>query len=267
MGERSIVSPLSSIDWTRPYFAPFAAIGVPLAERIAQGEPVHAALDAAAARLAIPGATGQPLRFVPQQALPPGLPYESHIHDRAEVPTRDNLHDFFNGLIWLHFPQAKAALNRLQAGAIRQQGIGAVRGPLRDAATLFDENAVLFIHAHGDCEQWLRDFRWQQLFVSHRAAWGEQCTVVPFGHALLEKLVSPYKAVTAHAWPIVGDPQQATPARLDVPLAGTLSPDRLSARAFAPLPVLGIPGWCDANAMPGFYDDPAVFRAGRRQRC
>ena len=33
-----------------------------------------------------------------------------------------------------------------------------------------------------------------------------------------------------------------------------------------PLPVLALPGWCDQNRRPGFYDDPAVFRprhAGR----
>nr|WP_265343094.1 MULTISPECIES: DUF3025 domain-containing protein [Burkholderia] len=36
---------------------------------------------------------------------------------------------------------------------------------------------------------------------------------------------------------------------------------------FAPLPVLGVPGWCDANAEAAFYDDPAVFRSVRRSRA
>jgi len=38
-------------------------------------------------------------------------------------------------------------------------------------------------------------------------------------------------------------------------------------RCFAPLPVMGIPGWCDENAEAAFYDDVTVFRPGRRQRC
>lgn len=37
----------------------------------------------------------------------------------------------------------------------------------------------------------------------------------------------------------------------------------LQPKPFAPLPVLGVPGWWAANAEPGFYADPAVFRAPR----
>jgi hypothetical protein len=41
------------------------------------------------------------------------------------------------------FPQAKSALNRLQAAEIARDGIAARRGPLRDAITVFDENGAL----------------------------------------------------------------------------------------------------------------------------
>ena len=30
-----------------------------------------------------------------------------------------------------------------------------------------------------------------------------------------------------------------------------------------PLPVLGVPGWCDANGDPAYYEDVAVFRPAR----
>ncbi|MBN3821090.1 DUF3025 domain-containing protein, partial [Paraburkholderia sp. Se-20369] len=40
----------------------------------------------------------------------------------------------------------------------------------------------------------------------------------------------------------------------------------LTSRDLSPLPVLGVPGWCAENAEPAFYDDPAVFRSGRRAR-
>jgi hypothetical protein len=33
-----------------------------------------------------------------------------------------------------------------------------------------------------------------------------------------------------------------------------------------PLPVLGIPGWAPGNEEPAFYDDTAVFRAGRARQ-
>src|ERR1044072_318265 len=84
----------------------------------------------------------------------------------------------------------------LQAAEIERAGIGATRGPWRDALTLFDENGAVL-----DAPQALwaallaRD--WQRLFVRGRALWREARLLV-FGHALLEKLVAPRKALTAH---------------------------------------------------------------------
>ena len=56
---------------------------------------------------------------------------------------RDKLHDLFNGIVWLRFPQLKRRLNELQAAQIALHGIGATRGAVRDALTLFDENAAV----------------------------------------------------------------------------------------------------------------------------
>ncbi|XQM35197.1 DUF3025 domain-containing protein [Cupriavidus sp. H19C3] len=212
-------------------------------------------------------ARGLPLRFVPQHELPAGIAYESHIFATGAVPTRANLHDTFNALMWRHFPATKRLLNRLQAEEIGRAGVQAGRGGLRDAATLFDENAVVFLYEDAALETALRAFQWETLFVTARAAWGERCAVVPFGHALLEKLVSPYKSVTAHAWPLALSPR-STLAEIDQALAASLqsaSPTLRGGRGFAPLPVMGIPGWCDDNTDPAFYADTSVFRPGRRR--
>ncbi|MGE8354788.1 MAG: DUF3025 domain-containing protein, partial [Microvirgula sp.] len=54
------------------------------------------------------------------------------------VPTREHMHDGLNGLVWQRFARSKARLNAMQAQAIEQAGgVGARRGPLRDALTLF----------------------------------------------------------------------------------------------------------------------------------
>ena len=219
---------MPGIDWTRPWFWPFAASGVALS-----ASDLRAALNEQAQTAGLANANGQPLCFVPQSDLPEGVAYEAHIHATGRVPTRDNLHDAFNALIWLYFPATKAVLNRLQAEAIARDGVLAVRGGLRDAATLFDENAVIFLTEDARLAQALQGFAWRTLFVETRAAWGSRCTVIPFGHALLEKLVQPYKSITAHAWW---------------------------------LPVLGIPGWCEENDAPSFYDNTRVFRPGRQIR-
>ena len=202
------------------------------------------------------------MRFVPQASLPPGVAYEQFIFDTGQVPTRENLHDFFNGLCWRRFPATKQRLNHLQANEIARAGVGAVRGPVRDALTLFDENAAL-LQAPAPLRDALVAREWHQLFVTLRPLWA-QARLVLFGHALLEKLVTPYKSITAHVF------LQAVPQALgndlaawDAWLADALTAPVLAAKPFTPLPVLGVPGWWPANSDPAYYADAGVFRPRR----
>ena len=242
-----------AIDWSAPWLAPWRALGQPLAQQLLQDDPsVHQALQTAAPQ-------GAPVVFVPQSALPEGTAYEQHIWDTRRVPTRDNLHDFFNGLVWLRFPHTKRRLNQLQAQAIAADGVQAVRGPLRDALTVFDENGAA-LQAPEALWDALRARDWQRLFIDLRPLWG-QARLVLFGHALLEKLVSPRKPMVAHVYqaPIA----IKSIANLDAWLAQAVQPQLWAAKPFAPLPVLGVPGWWPANEAPGFYADAQVFRPPR----
>jgi hypothetical protein len=261
------------IDWSCPWLAPLTERG----ERWRQ-----AALDSYSAYLSTlnvdahtdPRVTGRgkPLSFIAQDELPAGASYEGHIAETGCVPTRYNLHDFFNGAIWFQYPRIKAALNAGQAAEIDVLGIGPTRGAARDALTLFDENAILFACADASLAAALRAFDWRTLLVEQRAAWGLRCEVRIFGHALLEKLVAPYKACTGHAWIVEVEPAyfSATDAGrraiLDHAVSERLKSEAISSRYFTPLPVLGVPGWWPENEVPSFYDDPQVFRSGRRSR-
>ena len=103
---------------------------------------------------------------------------------------------------------------------------------------------------------------WQRLFVGLRPLWA-QARVLVVGHALLEKLAAPRKSLTAHVW--AHRCPGGTMAEVDEWLAGQLTADRLAAKPFLPLPVLGIPGWWPGNEDFSFYDDPLVFRPPRGQ--
>lgn len=245
---------LPAIDWAQPWLAPYRAGGEAAMQAIAHGEG-----SVAAALQHIRHASGQVWApdFVGQDALPAGQAYEAHVFRTRTVPTRDNLHDFFNGLVWLAFPQAKRRLNELQAGEIARDGVGATRGPLRDALTLFDENGAL-LDAPPALWRALAARDWHTLFVGERRLWRE-ARLVLFGHALLEKLVTPRKPITAHVLlPLHGE---TGPAALDdAQVAAALDPLRLGRKPFVPLPVLGVPGWCRDNEAAQFYDDPHVFR-------
>jgi len=265
-----MVFPLS-VDWSRPWYAPLRDDGLALAA----ADDWRVALNATAAARGLHSGHGRPLAFVPQQALPPGQAYESFIAAHGQVPTRENFHDAFNALVWLAFPRIKARLNALQAEQIARAGdAGGRRGPLRDAATLFDENAALVVlragAAGGALAQALRAHRWQELLVERAGQFGRDWTVLVFGHALLEKLAAPYKAITAHAWLLSApDAFFALPPRrrrgwLDAAVAARLTA-ALRPADFTPLPLLGLPGW-SADQDAAFYADRAVFRPPRQPR-
>jgi hypothetical protein len=149
-------------------------------------------------------------------------------------------------------------LNFLQAQAIASEGVGATRGPLRDALTLFDEN-VLLLQASDDLWQTLQVRNWKKLFGELRDEW-QSAHIVIFGHALLEKLVTPYKSITAHVFRIASDVDTKDDQALDAWLATNLQPDYLATKPYLPLPVLGIPGWWPENQDLSFYLDTQVFR-------
>ena len=241
------------IDWAAPWFAPWADPGQAVLDAVASGQSLPEALN---------GIGRAPVRFVPQSQLPPGQAYEAFIHTSGQVPTREGLHDFFNALCWMHFPLAKRHMNRLQAAEIGRAGVGARRGPVRDALTVFDENAML-IQCPDALWQALTTHQWQQAFVSARELW-QHSRVWLFGHAALEKLVQPYKSITVHLWRV---DDGVAPTALDAWLARDLTVEKLARKPFSPLPVLGVPGWWPANTHVGFYEDREVFRPLRTGRA
>lgn len=246
---------LPSLDWQHPWLAPFRSHEAQISHALARGQAVAELLNDLAQEQVAAGQAAPSVRFVPQASLPEGRAYEDFIWHERMVPTRDNLHDLFNGLAWLIWPQTKARLNELQAAHIAAEGVGATRGALRDALTLFDENAALML-GPPELLQALQARQWRRLFVDLRPLWA-QARVLLLGHAAQEKLQAPRKPITAHVYlPRAGLPVDG----LDAALAADLVPSHLVAKPYTPLPVLGIPGWWAPNANFSFYDDSQVFR-------
>lgn len=247
---------LDAIDWARPWLAPWRARGEPLARRAMQIGLISALNEAAEAAPELRLRAG-PLRFVAQATLPAGEGYEAFIDRCACVPTRANLHDFFNGLAWLRHPALKRRMNELQAAAVRARGAAPTRGRLRDLLTILDENGALLSAPPAFIER-LRRRDWHGLFVGERADWAGVRFEL-FGHALLEKLVHPRKAITAHVWVAPSEPAAAPRAGDEI--AEAFSAPESMRTPLLPMPVLGVPGWWAANEAPVFYADAAVFRA------
>ena len=131
-------------------------------------------------------------------------------------------------------------------------------------------------------------FDWQASLVTPRASWDNpqqisaddknnaKAAVYIFGHALLEKLLQPRKALCTHSIVIyvTQDFFALTLAEricyLDQKVAdymdALLSQPDVTARKLSPLPILGVPHFWVENANPNFYDDNQVFRSARRKK-
>lgn len=217
--------------------------------------------------------SGQPLCFLPQDDTLPfaELYYEERISRHGIVSTRPNWHDFFNALMWALYPQTKVMINARHAADIVQYG--KPRTPQRDALTVLDESGVVIVASRRDLLQQVLDFAWEPLFWQQRAAWGQEIACFMIGHATLEKMLTPYVGVTAHALLVAVEPaffslplaQQQ--AHLDGVMASTLQQGALlSPASLNPFPLLGVPGWWDNDAA-AFYQNQGYFRPKNRERA
>ena len=211
---------------------------------------------------------GQRIRFVAASELP-AVDYEKHIYRQGEVSTRENSwHDLFNALIWSRFPSLKVAMNAVHFRQLDAVGEGS-RGKQRDALTLFDESGVIVCSSNQVLLGALARRDWNRIFRTEAGAWEDEISLFVVGHALLEKFLRPYKAITAQALLLQLDQVQMEQSR--EALSGSLDEwmsERLLAgsmldapASLSPLPLMGIPGWWPGGEQESdFYADQNVFR-------
>jgi Protein of unknown function (DUF3025) len=263
---RSASRPWDLACLSTPLFASVAGAARSFGQR--PDWPEAAQLTALARDKGLANARGRPLRFTPQTSRCGQREYEAEIWADGRVPTRPhNWHDLLNALIWLSFPRTKAALNALQHSGLAP-GAGGRRGPLSDAATLFDESGLVLV-ASGqeladDMAQRLRAHRWHEAFVVRRREW-EAIRCYVFGHGLLEQALAPFPAMTAKCLVLTAPalpPRDAPlPDWLDGRMAGLWARGAIARPGdLFPVPLLGIPGLWPGNADPGFYGRRDVFR-------
>jgi hypothetical protein len=207
------------------------------------------------------------LRFVAPDSV--AIAYEQRIVSRGEVVTRPgNWHDLFNALVWMRFPRTKRVLAELHASGPSAPGAGGRRGPLRDAATQFDESGIVVAASDAGLLDLLAARRWRELFWDRRGEVERHMRFLVFGHGLYDALRSPFYRMCGRA-ALLTVPQR----RLDGPVetlcdhADGIVAGRFAGRTWYPrpkallaLPLLGIPGVCADNEHPGYYDDTVQFR-------
>ncbi|MGB8597937.1 MAG: DUF3025 domain-containing protein [Burkholderiales bacterium] len=244
-------------------------------ERYGQRFPTPANCNQRLAKLSrqVVTASGKPIHFVPSIINDDKSTnrYESRIYEHGEVQTRENSwHDLFNALVWMRFPKAKAAINARHVEQLNLHGRQATRSAVRDAITLFDESGVIVACSDVESSQLLLQHEWKTLFWQRRANVLKHMRFYIFGHALYEKALQPYAAMTGKVSVFsvndnfINNQIDTQLSELDDLLSARLINEIKSAKDFSPLPIMGVPGWCDANELESFYDNKEIFRPARK---
>ncbi len=222
--------------------------------------------------------SGARIQFVPQSAKSPQWQedYEPRIFLTGQVQTQlRTWHDFFQVLVWATFPRSKAVINAKHYEAIHRRNCsnppGKHRTPVENALTQFDECGAIVVSSEPELLQWIREFRWKELFWGHREAVKSHLQCFVFGHAVYEKALNPYIGLTAHAvlFEVEKDflrrPLATRLSQLDERTAEAFERDRYPCpKNFQPFPLLGMPGW-DNNDAASYYDNHDYFRPGRKE--
>lgn len=207
-----------------------------------------------------------------------GRYYEEFIFKRKEIPTRlNNWHDFFGALIWCLFPKTKTLLNQLHIAEIAMHG-QKMRSKLRNKLTLFDECGVLVLYQQQAAPviEALRQHQWQSAFVDNRRLWqGVDATpllqTMIFGHANYEMATRPFIGLTGKMLAIEVQaeffdwPLRQRIDFIDTELSKQIANNDILQQnhQLTPLPLLGVPGWFQANEAADFYLDVSYFRPKR----
>ena len=127
----------------------------------------------------------------------------------------------------------------------------------------------------------LAKFDWQHCLVDNRFYWhnpinpkaNDKAQIMIFGHALLEQLIAPRKALCSHTV-IINVPStffglslKDKYAFIDECLCWQMDKflqDGVTPQMLNPLPILGVPYFWKENQNPDFYQDSFVFRKGRK---
>lgn len=243
------------MNFQHQVFAPYQQELTALA--IGDGFTTLSALNALADVRGLVNAHNLPLRFTAPDKPLAAREYEQQILHTGCVSTRtDTWHDVMNALVWLRFPHFKAALNAAHGQAMAGE-TSALRGRRRDALTMLDESGVWVVSMNASLRDMLQQRQWQTLLWTQRAAVIAQMQFIVVGHALLEKMLQPYAAITGKCLLLAPDASlNSIEHQAGLALPAVQAPDQL-----APLPLMGIPGWDPHNAQAAYYANAAVFRA------
>jgi hypothetical protein len=192
--------------------------------------------------------------------------YEQHVARLAAVPTRpQSLHDFFNMIVWAHFPKVRWALNALHVdpdAGPKDPRNG--RAPAQNLAATFDEAGMLVTSSSRAMLHELRALHFKHAFWDRRAELLATTRFWLVGHGTFESLLQPrpglsVRSLLLHVPASDAETGERLRWQLDAVAAERVRAWRSQRDVLDPIPVLAIPGYSD-NDSPDFYEDMRNIR-------
>ncbi len=188
--------------------------------------------------------------------------YEQHVAQLSAVPTRPGKwHDFFNMLVWAHFPKLRWALNSLHVDPdVGPKDPRNGRAPAQNVAATFDEAGLLVLSTSRGVLEELRALRFKRAFWERRDELLATTRFWVVGHGLLESCLHPHPALAARSLllelPTLPELERDDQRRFEVDgvVAERIRGWRSGRTVLDPIPLMAIPGFSD-NDSADFYDD------------
>lgn len=217
-------------------------------------------------------ATGAKINAVPQEKKSKIFEegYEPRIYLKGELQTRlESWHDFFNFMVWQTFPNIKAMMNKWQYLSLKKRfPHPSNRTHLENLLTQFDEGGMVVLSANHNLTELLKKHEWKKLFYNNRELVKTDMKFYIIGHAIYEKLMTPYPTITAGG--IIFDVEKSFFEKdknlqidwIDKHCANFLDQENWSQSyiRWQPVPIFGIPGWSQENNHADYYENTQYFR-------
>jgi len=194
--------------------------------------------------------------------------YDALVFKEKKIPIRKEVvHDYFNALTWLAFPNSKKKLNKKNFTLLEQNYLNGNKNRPRniDLTTLLDESGIIILTKNSYLASLIRQKKWKTVFWDNRNMVKESFRFFLFGHSLFEKIMNEYIGTAARALIISNDNfslDKITISNVDKILSQYIDNDFFfkNLEKTVSVPLFAIPGWSNLNEKQEFYQGNEYLR-------
>ena len=194
--------------------------------------------------------------------------YDALVFKEKKIPIRkDVLHDYFNALTWLAFPNSKKKLNKKNFTLLEHNYLSGNKNRPRniDLTTLLDESGIIIFTNNSFLSSLIRQKKWKTVFWDNRDTVKKSFRFFLFGHSLFEKIMNEYIGTTARALIIFNESlpfEKITISNVDQILSDYIDQEFffLNLEKTVAIPLFAIPGWSNLNEKKEFYQENEYLR-------